>query len=86
MSVYAYTTTGAYLGDMIEIKKVYDLASGYLGEMPIATIKLADGKKYRVYSAECLLNDIEREKNVHVMLFTDDVAQFADENRKDVIL
>jgi len=70
-----------------DILKVYDLASGYLGEMPIAKTKLWDDDHVRnLYSAECLLNDIEVFGKVRVITVTAETEQYIDYHRKDLIM
>ena len=68
--------------------KLYDLGSGYLGEMPIAKVKLSETDEWRpVYSAECLLIDIEKEgEDFKVSPIDRQRAEYADTHREDLIL
>jgi len=68
--------------------KLYDLGSGYLGEMPIAKVKLSETDEWRpVYSAECLLIDIEKEgEDFKVSPIDRQRAEYADAHREDLIL
>ena len=79
-------TKYAYIVNNGEILKLYDLASGYLGEMPIAKTKMDDDDHVRnVYSAECLLNDIETFGTVRVSTVTPNTEQYIDYHRKDIL-
>ena len=71
-----------------EVGKLYDLGSGYLGEMPIAKVKLSEGDEWRlVYSAECLLIDIEKEGEAFKVSPIDrQRVEYADTHREDLIL
>ena len=67
--------------------KLYDLGSGYLGEMPIARVKLYEGDRWHpVYSAECLLNDIEKADEFHVGRVGKEMSDYAETHREDLIL
>ena len=71
-----------------ESGKLYDLGSGYLGEMPIAKVKLSEADEWRpVYSAECLLIDIEKEgEDFKVSPVDRQRAEYADNHREELIL
>lgn len=67
--------------------KLYDLGSGYLGEMPIAKVKLYEGDRWHpVYSAECLLIDIEKEGDFRVGKVSKEKNDYAETHREELIL
>lgn len=79
-------TTYAYIINKGEILKLYDLGSGYLGEMPIAKTKMDEYDRVRnVYSAECLLNDIEVIGTVQISTVTRETEQYMDQHRKNLM-
>ncbi len=73
-------------GDLMN-PKLYDLGSGYLGEMPIAKVQLCEGDKWHpVYSAECLLIDIEKSSDFRVSRLNRSESEYAYTHREDLIL
>ena len=79
-------TKYAYIVNNGEILKLYDLASGYLGDMPVARTKMDDYDHVRnVYSAECLLNNIEAIGTVRISTVTRETEQYIDNHREDLI-
>jgi len=74
MSVRYVTAGGVY----------YDLASGYLGTMPIA-YWMCGSQKVKIFSAEALLNDIERYDGIRVNHVIDSEVSVIESTRKELI-
>jgi len=74
MSVRYVTAGGVY----------YDLASGYLGIMPIA-YWMCGSQKVKIFSAEALLNDIERYDGIRVNHVIDSELSLIESTRKELI-
>lgn len=74
MSVRYVTAGGVY----------YDLASGYLGTMPIA-YWMCGSQKVKIFSAEALLNDIERYDGIKVDHVIDSEVSVIESTRKELI-
>ena len=74
MSVRYVTAGGVY----------YDLASGYLGTMPIA-YWMCGSQKVKIFSAEALLNDIERYDGIRVDHVIDSELSVMESTRKELI-
>ena len=62
----------------------YDLASGYLGVMPIAYFKCGS-QKTKIFSAEALLNDIERYDGIRINHATEQEVSLIESTRKELI-
>ena len=74
MSVRYVTAGGVY----------YDLASGYLGTMPIA-YWMCGSQKVKIFSAEALLNDIEKYDGIRVNHVIDSELSLIESTRKELI-
>ncbi len=74
MSVRYVTAGGVY----------YDLASGYLGTMPIA-YWMCGSQKVKIFSAEALLNDIEKYDGIKVNHVIDSEVSVIELTRKELI-
>ncbi len=68
-------------------RRIYDMTDGDLGNFPIATCMLEGEdpeRRFGIYSAECLLNDIEVYKVLHVSMAVPEVAKFIEATRKEL--
>ena len=68
-------------------RRIYDMTDGDLENFPIATCKLEGedpDRRFGIYSAECLLNDIEIHKVLYVSMVPDEVERFIEATRKEV--
>ncbi len=74
MSVRYVTAGGVY----------YDLASGYLGVMPIA-YWMCGSQKVKIFSAEALLNDIEKYDGIKIDHVIDSEVSVIELTRKELI-
>ncbi len=74
MSVRYVTAGGVY----------YDLASGYLGTMPIA-YWMCGSQKVKIFSAEALLNDIEKYDGIKIDHVIDSEVSVIELTRKELI-
>ncbi len=82
MTHYAIATTNDG-----KFRRIYDMADGDLENFPIATCKLEGedpDRRFGIYSAECLLNDIEVHKVLHVSMVVPEVAKFIEATRKEL--
>ena len=62
----------------------YDLASGYLGTMPIA-YWMCGSQKVKIFSGEALLNDIERFDGIRIDHVIDQELCLIESTRKELI-
>lgn len=69
-------------------RRIYDMADGDLENFPIATCKMKgevpESRRYGIYSAETLLNDIEVYKTLIVTMVDVETAKYIEETRKEV--
>ena len=69
-------------------RRIYDMADGDLENFPIATCKLEGeddpNRRYGIYSAEALLNDIEVYKALIVTMVDEKTAKYIEETRKEL--
>ena len=69
-------------------RRIYDMSDGDLQNFPIATCKMKgevpENRRYGIYSAETLLNDIEIQKTLIVSMVDDETEKYIEETRKKV--
>lgn len=81
MSRYAIATNAQ------GFRRIYDMTDGDLENFPIATCMLEGEdpkRRFGIYSAECLLNDIEVYKVLYVSMAVEEVERFIENTRKEV--
>ena len=81
MSRYAIATNAQ------GFRRIYDMTDGNLENFPIATCMLEGEDPHRrfgIYSAECLLDDIEVHKSLFVGMAPEEVDRFIENTRKEV--
>ena len=81
MSRYAIATNAQ------GFRRIYDMTDGDLENFPIATCMLEgeDSKRrFGIYSAECLLNDIEVYKVLYVSMVVEEVERFIEATKRQV--
>lgn len=69
-------------------RRIYDMTDGDPRNFPIATCKLEGEDPHRrfgIYSAECLLTDIEVCKVLHVSMVPAEVERYIEATRKEVV-
>lgn len=81
MSRYAIATNAQ------GFRRIYDMTDGDLENFPIATCKLEGedpNRRFGIYSAECLLNDIEAHKSLFVSMVVEEVERFIEATKRQV--
>ena len=81
MSRYAIATNAR------GFRRIYDMTDGDLENFPIATCMLEGEdpkRRFGIYSAECLLNDIEVYKVLYVSMAVEEVERFIEATKRQV--
>lgn len=81
MSRYAIATNAQ------GFRRIYDMTDGDLENFPIATCMLEGEdpkRRFGIYSAECLLNDIEVYKVLYVSMVVEEVERFIEATKRQV--
>ena len=81
MSRYAIATNAQ------GFRRIYDMTDGDLENFPIATCMLEGEdpkRRFGIYSAECLLNDIEVYKVLYVSMAVEEVERFIEATKRQV--